>query len=195
MRRAFFSALTVLGMTAGLILVAPASMVAQSQKGAPAAKPAAPAVKTTIPRTPWGAPDLSGVWNGNTMTPLERSAQNADKTVLTEEEIAAAEKRQADTALVDRPPQDGSPGTYNQIWTDPAFKMLADRRTSLIVDPPDGKIPFTPEGRKQETRSRDRYGKGPFNTYTDLDTGERCITDGVEIYQNGYNNNYQIFQT
>src|SRR5438132_692786 len=177
MKRAFLTALMALGMAAGLGLFTPASTVAQSQKGAPTAKPPVAAAKVAIPRTPWGAPDLSGVWNGNTMTPLERSAQNADKTVLTEDEVAAAEKRQAATALVDRPPQDGSPGTYNQIWTDPAFKMLADRRTSLIVDPPDGKIPFTPEGRKQETRSRDRYGKGPFNSYTDLDTGERCITD------------------
>jgi hypothetical protein len=158
--------------------------------------PAAPTpAKSEVPRTAWGAPDLNGLWTGNTMTPLERPAQYADKAVLTVEEAAAAEKQQTETALVDRPPREGEPGTYNQIWTDPSFKVVPDRRTSLIVDPPDGKIPFSAEGRKAETRSRERYGKGPYNNYTDLDTGERCITDGVPVYYNGYNNNYQIVQS
>jgi hypothetical protein len=171
-----------------------AAQSAQASKATPSQKPAA-APSKAVARTAWGAPDLSGLWNGNSMTPLERPAQYADKAILTEEEVAAAEKKQRETALEDRPARDGDPGTYNQIWTDPAFKMLGDRRTSLIVDPPDGKIPFTAEGRKAETRSRERYGKGPYNTYTDLDTGERCLTDGVEIYHGGYNNNYQIVQT
>jgi hypothetical protein len=193
MKHGFVSTLMAHGIAAGLVLSAPASVVAQSQKETPKAKPAAAA--KAIPHTPWGTPDLSGVWNGNSMTPLERPAQYADKAVLTAEEVGAAEKRQAETALVDRPARDGDPGTYNQIWTDPAFKMVSDRRTSLIVDPPDGKIPYSADGRKQQTRSRDRYGKGPYNTYSDMDTGERCITDGVEIYNGGYNNNYQIFQS
>ena len=150
---------------------------------------------TMIPRTPWGTPDLNGVWNGNTMTPLERPDKYANKPFLTEQEAAALEKAQRDTALLENKATPGDPGTYNQSWTDPAFKLLPDRRTSLIVDPPDGRIPFTPEGRRVQTRSISRYGKGPYNSYLDLDTGERCITDGLPIYFGGYNNNYQIFQT
>jgi hypothetical protein len=186
-----------IGAVAWLVGLAPmvAAQAPQGSKGTPTAKSAAAAPATGIPRTAWGAPDLNGLWNGNSMTPLERPAQYADKAFLTEDEAAALEKRQRETALVDRPPREGEPGTYNVIWTDPSFKVIADRRTSLIVDPPDGKIPFTPEGRKAETRARERYGKGPYDSYTDLDTGERCITDGVQIHFNGYNNNYQIVQT
>jgi hypothetical protein len=185
------ASISVLASVVALASFAAAQEI-QGQKATPSGKGAA-SVKV-IPRTPWGTPDLNGVWNGNTMTPLERPAQYSEKLLLTAEEVAAAEKKQAETALVDRPAKDGDPGTYNQIWTDPAFRMLTDRRTSLIVDPSDGKIPFTAEGRREQNRSRDRYGKGPYNSYTDLDTGERCITDGVEIYHSGYNNNYQIFQ-
>ena len=84
------------------------------------------------------------------MTPLERPDKYANKPFLTEQEAAALEKAQRDTALEDRPAREGDPGTYNQGWTDPAFKLLPDRRTSLIVDPPDGRIPFTPEGQRAE---------------------------------------------
>ena len=73
--------------------------------------------------------------------------------------------------------------------------MVPSRRTSLVIDPPDGRIPFTTEGRSQQVRSKARYGKGPYNSWLDLDTGERCITDGLPIYFSGYNNNYQILQT
>jgi hypothetical protein len=148
-----------------------------------------------IPRTPWGAPDLNGVWTGNVMTPLERSEANKDKAFLTAEEVKAAEKRQAETALQDNAPNAGDPGTYNNIWTDPAYKGVPDNRTSLIVDPPNGRIPYTPEGRKIQEYIRAQRGNGPYNTAADLDTGERCLTDGLPIFSGGYNNNYQIFQT
>jgi hypothetical protein len=183
----------------GLTLALAASGVfpiqAQTSAASPQKVSATAGKGTMIPRTPWGAPDLNGVWNGNTMTPLERPDKYANKPFLTEQEAAALEKAQRDTALEDRPAREGDPGTYNQGWTDPAFKLLPDRRTSLIVDPPDGRIPFTPEGQRVEARSKARYGKGPYNSYLDLDTGERCITDGLPIYFGGYNNNYEIFQT
>jgi hypothetical protein len=176
-----------LALAASPFLLAPLPLQAQAPK---------PAVKAAgIPRTPWGAPDLNGLWNGNTMTPLERPAKYANQPFLTQQEAAALEKLQRETALLEDKVPEGDPGTYNQVWADPAFKLVPDHRTSLIVNPPDGKIPFTPEGRRAQTRAAARYGKGPFNSYLDFDTGERCLTDGLPIYFGGYNNNYQFFQT
>jgi hypothetical protein len=149
----------------------------------------------TAPRTAWGDPDLRGVWTGSSITPLERPDQFAGREFLTDQEAAAIEERAA-RDRVDRPPRPGDPGTYNQIWFDPASKVVPTRRTSLIVDPPDGKLPFTTEGRIHQTRSAARYGVGPRDSWLDLDTGERCLTDGLPLpYWTGYNNNYQIFQT
>jgi hypothetical protein len=147
-------------------------------------------------RTAWGDPDLQGTWTGSTITPLERPNQFADKPFLSVEEAAALEARARTRNVTERAASAGDPGTYNQIWFDPSSAVVPDRRTSLIVDPPDGRIPFTPAGRAHNTRSSDRYGVGPRDSHLDLDTGERCLTDGVPIpYWSGYNNNYQIVQT
>lgn len=189
MQRQLFALLGALTLVAGLASVAATPLAAQSQRAAKAPP------KTTIPRTPWGAPDLTGIWTGNTMTPLERRAEHAGKQFLTKEEIAAIEKEQAVTALEDTAPAAGDPGTYNNIWTDPAYRWVSDGRTSLIVDPADGKIPYTQKGREVQAYIRAQRGKGPYNTAADMDTGERCLTDGLPVYFNGYNNNYQIFQT
>ena len=161
-----------------------------------AAQSSARAVSATPLRTPWGAPDLQGTWTGSTITPLERPREFADKAVLTKEEAAALEARARSRAATEPQAAQGDPGTYNQIWFDPSSAVLPDRRTSLIVDPPDGRIPFTPEGRAMATRASGHYGTGARDSYTDLDTGERCLTDGMPIpYWTGYNNNYQIVQT
>jgi hypothetical protein len=113
----------------------------------------------TPPKTPWGEPDLQGIWSGDTLTPLERPARFADKPVLTE---AEAEKIEEDVAT--RPGRDdrSQRGTerdvaqaYNQHWLAPPTK-LADRRTSLIVDPPNGRVPpLTPEAQKRLAAMRD----------------------------------------
>jgi hypothetical protein len=147
-------------------------------------------------RTAWGAPDLQGTWTGSTITPLERPKEFADRAVLTKEEAAALEARARSRAASEPQVGKGDPGTYNQIWFDPSSAVVPDRRTSLIVDPPDGRLPFTPEGRALATRHSSHYGVGARDSYVDLDTGERCLTDGVPIpYWTGYNNNYQIVQT
>ena len=161
-----------------------------------AAQSSARAVSATSLLTPWGAPDLQGTWTGSTITPLERPREFADKAVLTKEEAAALEARARGRAATEPQAAQGDPGTYNQIWFDPSSAVLPDRRTSLIVDPPDGRIPFTPEGRAMATRASSHYGTGARDSYTDLDTGERCLTDGMPIpYWTGYNNNYLIVQT
>ena len=105
------------------------------------------------------------------------------------------EKRAAERRLVEPPATSGDPGTYNQISFDPSSTVLPNRRTSLITDPPDGRIPFTPDGRQHTARSSARYGVGPYDSHLDLDTGERCLTDGPPIWYSGYNNNYQIVQS
>ena len=149
-----------------------------------------------VPRTPWGAPDLNGTWTGSTLTPLERPKELIGKAVLAPEEAAALEARARERNAREPQAGPGDPGTYNQIWFDPSSAVVPDRRTSLIVDPPDGRLPFTPDGRALAVRHSSHYGTGPRDNPEDLDTGERCLTDGVPIpYWTGYNNNYQIVQT
>ena len=152
--------------------------------------------RSHAPRTPWGAPDLNGTWTGSTLTPLERPKEFTGKAVLAPEEAAALEARARERNAREPQAGPGDPGTYNQIWFDPSSAVVPDRRTSLIVDPPDGRLPFTPEGRELAVRHSSHYGTGPRDNPEDLDTGERCLTDGVPIpYWTGYNNNYQIVQT
>ena len=145
-------------------------------------------------QTPWGDPDLQGIWTNVTITPLQRPRELAEKQVLTEEEAAALERATAERR-VDGPPRDGDPGTYNQHWFDRGTKVVGTRRTSLIVDPPDGRIPWTADAEKANAERNPGRGSDYWNSYTDLDTGERCITDGMPFVPYAYNNNYQIFQS
>src|SRR6185436_7448139 len=89
------------------------------------------------PRTAWGTPDLQGTWTGSTITPLERPKEFANKPVLTSQEAAAMEASARARNASEPPVSAGDPGTYNQIWFDPSSAVVPDRRTSLIVDPPD----------------------------------------------------------
>ena len=146
-------------------------------------------------RTAWGTPDLMGVWSGSTLTPLERPSDLGAREFLTEQEVEARVSRAhptegRETATPSRPV-----GTYNRFWYDPVFSVLPDRRASLIVDPADGQIPYTLKGREYFDVSDARYGLGPYDSFVDLDTGERCITDGLPLRFSGYNSSYQIFQT
>jgi hypothetical protein len=146
----------------------------------------------TLARTAWGDPDFQGVWRYEAAVPLERPAQFQGRALLTDEEVAErqrieneqGEKRLAggEGVEVGRRPLDESPirgNEYNSFWQDHGRPRRVYRQTSLIVDPPDGRIPFTPDGRKAEARTAARYGIGPFESYLDPDTGERCLTDGV----------------
>jgi hypothetical protein len=146
----------------------------------------------TLSRTAWGDPDFQGVWRYEAAIPLERPAQFQGRAQLTDEEVAErqrieneqGEKRLAgfEGADVGRRSVEESPirgNEYNSFWQDHGRPRRVYRQTSLIVDPPDGRMPYTPDGRKAEARTTARYGIGPFETYLDPDTGERCLTDGV----------------
>src|SRR5262249_24527124 len=134
MSHRFLASISVLAV----VLLAPAPVAGQAPK--PQAKNAAATGSRTAPRTPWGKPDLRGIWDFATITPIERPSDLAGKEVLSEEE-AAQQEEQAAQRRVDRPPKPGDTGSYNQFWFDSGTKVIGTKRTSLIVDPPDGKIP------------------------------------------------------
>ena len=146
-------------------------------------------------QTPWGDPDLQGTWTGSTMTPLERRSEHVGKEFLTEEEAAALEQRADQRRFVEREPSSGDPGTYNQIWFDPGTRIVPDRRTALIVEPADGQIPYTSKMADRERLQVAYRVNGARNSWVDVDTGERCLTDGVPMFWLGYNPNHQIVQT
>jgi hypothetical protein len=165
------------------------------------------AQSTASSRTPWGAPDLQGVWDFRTVTPLERPDEFEGKAFLTDQEANEFEQKLAATR-VDRRPDEGNTGTYNQFWFDRGTSVVSDRRTSLIVDPSDGKIPtLTPAAIKRKAEmERARAGAGfhevaPGGFVEDLGPGGlqlRCITgfnSGPPMTPAAYNNNVQLFQT
>ena len=162
----------------------------------------APLAAQQSPKTPWGDPDLQGTWTNQTLTPLERPAEFAGKPVLTEEEARAYEGRLRQQNNADI----RTPGTrrdvtvaYNDVWWDRGERIVADRRTSLIVDPADGRIPpLTPAAAKRAAAARAAnaaVGDNP-SAPEDLDVYSRCIIrSALPRLSTGYNNNYEIVQT
>jgi hypothetical protein len=153
-----------------------------------------------VTRTPDGHPDLQGVWDYRTVTPLERPPQFAGKEFLTDEEVADYERRAA--ARTDgRPPDDPrtDPSVQPPEWLDYGKKMVGGNRSSLIVDPPDGRIPpLTPAAQaKAAARRTEARGRGAADDPELRTTWERCITRGLPegVLPAGYNNNIQIFQS
>ncbi len=159
--------------------------------------PIAAGAQSKVPRTPDGKPDLQGIWDFRTITPLERPNQFAGKETLSADEAATLEQRNAETR-VDRAPRPGDPGTYNQFWFDFGSRVVDDKRTSLIVDPADGRLPpLTPEGEKRAAERAERM-KQPAEGPEDRPTWERCLlgfNSGPPIMPSGYNNNVQLIQT
>ena len=164
-------------------------------------------------RTPWGHPDLQGIWDFRTVTPMERPVELGDKAVLTAKEAEefehrAVASRDADqkrsNTVTARRQVNGTTETedlslaYNDFWWDRGTKVVGTRRTSLIVDPPSGRFPpLTEAGEKRlaaEDAVRERLSVGP----EDRPVGERCIlgfNSGPPMTPNAYNMNVQLLQT
>ena len=193
--------LAALSVGMAILVLAPLPAAGQSQASA------------TPAETPNGQPDLSGVWDFRTVTPLERPAELADKAFFTEEEAAAFAERRVRESDVDlnratsttaREIVNGTresvdlAAAYNNFWYDRGTTVVGTGRTSLVIDPPDGRVPMlTPEAQARVAarveRSR-RITEGP----EDRPLGERCIVRpnaGPPLTPAGYNNNVQIFQT
>ena len=183
-----------------------------------------PGMAQGLQRTTWGTPDLQGVWDFRTITPMERPANLADQEFLTDEEAANLDQEAFDRIqnLADRPARrtevdpsgnvdrgiDGAPGSYNDFWFDRGTSVIPTKRTSLVVDPPDGRIPeLTPAAeREREAMAEARKDTGPHEPtpggwVEDLGPNGlqvRCITGfnaGPPMTPGGYNNNFQLFQT
>jgi len=201
MKERYLASLTVVAV----VLLAAAPLAAQ---GLTAGDPS-----SAVPRTPDGRPDLQGVWDFRTVTPLERPAELAGKEFLTEEEAARFETqtvlaRNADLnreqTVTDRGAVNGTAETadlrlaYNDFWWDRGTKVIGTRRTSLVIDPPDGRIPaLTPEARRRDAERTERSQR-PAAGPEDRPVAERCLmgfNSGPPMVPGGYNQNIQIFQT
>ena len=184
---------------AGLLVMA---MAGQAQ--------AAPVDKFKAPHNRFGAPDLEGIWNNSSITTLERPA-NLSALVMTEAQAADLERRAvarnvAGDAPTDPnappPPVGRDPGGYNQAFWDQGVKVgriRGEPRSSWLVEPADGKLPYTAEAR-EAVRKQYAAVRAAYDNPEERAPAERCIigygsTAGPPMLNVGYNNNYQIVQT
>jgi hypothetical protein len=152
-----------------------------------------PARPYAQPKTPDGQPDLQGVWTNATITPLERPVELADKPFLSADEAAAVEKRTLERrAAEDRNTRTGGVGAYNEFWMDAGTKVLATRQTSLVVEPPDGRVPLTREAEAARDFNAARVSDAPEH----MSVWDRCITRGIPgaMIPAAYNNAYEFIQ-
>ena len=131
------------------------------------------------PRTAWGTPDLRGIWNHGTATPLERPERYAGRELLTDAEVAEVNAEARSTEGV---------GARRVVWWE---RGLSDGRTAMIVDPPDGRIPYTPEASARRRTPPEPSVDGP----EDLNLGARCISSGVPRLGGPYSQNIHLLQT
>ena len=153
-------------------------------------------------RTPWGDPDLQGTWTNTTTTPLQRPTDLADKEFLTAEEHAVRDQQVALSVNLDNRYPEGDPevptsvGAYNNYWME---RGTLSARTSLIVDPPDGRLPpMTPEEEALQSKGHvSTFASSRFDSVKDFNALDRCISRGMPgaMMPGFYNHNYQILQT
>lgn len=193
MSHRFFVSLGLLAAVIILVALSPISVAAQD---------------VTMPRTAWGVPDLQGVWDFRTLTPFERPA-DLEQDVYTDEERAEFEaRRNAQIAVRDDQVPGDTVGNYNQFWFDAGASVVETNRTSLVVDPSNGRLPsLTPAAEQRRVdRAMARAGTSrhvptPGGWVEDLGSGMfavRCIlgfNSGPPMTPAGYNQNVQVFQT
>jgi len=170
-----------------VVLLAPLPSLAQSADSAAA------------PRTAFGKPDLQGVWSFATLTPMERPAAFEGKERLTDEDVAqlVAQNEGLKKFLSEQGPRGGT-GTYDEFWLD--FGTDAPgRRTSLVIDPPTGKMPPTTAAAQARMRARREYlAEHGADSWEDRHTAARCLVGfntGPPMVPSAYNNTVQLFQT
>jgi len=170
-----------------------ASLAAATAQIAAQTRTATPAKKTwTQAKTPDGQPDLQGIWTNATITPFERPASMAGKEFLTAEEAAKLEHENAARRQANEDaPRPGDVGSYNEFWFDSGTRVVGSRRTSLVIDPPDGRVPL----QKSAEQARD-FNLESTESFETMSPWDRCITRGPgRMFPAGYNNAYQIVQT
>ena len=161
-------------------------------------------------RTPDGQPDISGVFTFRTLTPLQRPEALAGQATLSAEDAAAfeaSERRRLNRDTFD--PESGAPSagyqsraeggvlSYNEFWYERGIELTSDKRTSLVVDPPDGRIPYTPDFAEANRLRRLNLRNGFADDYTDRSLTDRCLmgsNSGPPMRPGSYNNNVQILQ-
>ena len=156
----------------------------------------------TPSRTVDGQSNLQGIWTNATITPLERPPELAGKEFFTEKEAAEYEKQMRERNNGDRRDSNAEADLtvgYNDVWWDRGTRVVSTRRTSIIVDPPDGRIPpLTPDAQKKEAARAEARRLHPADGPEDRSLADRCIVRGTAVppmLPAGYNNNYQIVQT
>jgi hypothetical protein len=196
MRNRLFTSLNVLSVPIAFVWWA--SVPIGAQTSAPSAKSARPAAVnkwTPASRTPDGQPDLQGFWNFQTLTPLERPKAFAGKEFLTDAEAAALEAKAVVDDSDDAPARAGDTGTYNQFWFDYGKKVVPSKRTSLIKDPPEGRMPpLTPEAQKKRTAAVAYQRAHPSDTWVDRGPNERCVARPIPRMTSSYKHGIQVLQ-
>ena len=163
-------------------------------------------------RTPDGHPHISGVFTFRTLTPMQRPARFADRETLDPETAAAfeaSERTRQNRDLFDpvagapnagyAPRAEGGVLSYNEFWYERGIELTSDKRTSLIVDPPDGRYPPRTEAARRADAERAAHRREHmYDSYENRSLGDRCIMfgkSGPPIRPGAYNNNLMIFQT
>jgi hypothetical protein len=204
--RFVMSVLAAAALASGLSAQTPASAQAPSSAGAPAGRAA-----WSVPRMPDGKPDMQGVWANNGMTPLERPSVWGNRATMTDAELADLKKRAqqlidgGDAFFADElilaalegktkfSSADTQTGNYDQSWLS---ERIWDNRTSLIIDPPDGRIPPAAAGAAERARAQAaaRLARGPADRPQDLSMSTRCVSAGTPYIRAGYQSYFDVTQ-
>lgn len=208
MRRSRLLSLVAAIVALGWVVVSGPALEGQTASQPAGAPSAAAKPDWKMPRTADGHPDLQGVWDFRTITPMERPSDLADKAVLNDEEAADFERKnvrnQDNREKTSRGTSNGSETNadveraYNDVWWDFGKNVVGTKRTSLVIDPADGRIPeLTAEAQARAATRRAARQRPAFGP-EDRGVGERCIlgfNSGPPMIPSAYNNNVQIFQS